>query len=602
MEKKINEKNNNKKEENDFYKDEYVDVINTNDGTVSGGKIISIKDDIMLIKNLKTNKEEQYKKNDNSILKQWKPGRPFLIFNRLDIQLIKSNIWVEGFIININNDKKEITIRYLDKNLELKEENISQNSKRISEIGKFSKNNTNNDKLASDQINNKLFKNRKFVKLNNKQEIKFRQNISNIQLLIKDTKKDGNCMFRAISDQVYGTEENFNLIRQKCMDYISLERDFFEEFIEGGKNFFDEYINLKRKNRVWGDDIELQALSELYNRPIEIYSNSIKPLRTFHESKINFKRDDNNNKNYNIIPIRLSYHGKNHYNSIIPKRTNVIEWKKYRDNLIKLNNGEYENKVLNQIKMDKKNKKNFEYDENIKKFFKEKNKNLDDIIDDFILDDDEEIMNNVIQMSLENKTNNNLNNNFQNKVNNNTQNKINNNIQNKINNNIPNKINNNTQNKINNNIQNKINNNIPNKINNNTQNKINNNIQNKINNNIPNKINNNTQNKINNKTQNKINNNTQLKKNNNIQNKINNNIQNKKNNNIQNKKNNNIQNKINNNIQNTINNENDLDYYSIPSIQIALEYGFSLDDAIMAYSIYGNNQELILDYLYSMKE
>ena len=88
MEKKINEKNNNKKEENDFYKDEYVDVINTNDGTVSGGKIISIKDDIMLIKNLKTNKEEQYKKNDNSILKQWKPGRPFLIFNRLDIQLI----------------------------------------------------------------------------------------------------------------------------------------------------------------------------------------------------------------------------------------------------------------------------------------------------------------------------------------------------------------------------------------------------------------------------------------------------------------------------------------------------------------------------------
>jgi hypothetical protein len=140
--------------------------------------------------------------------------------------------------------------------------------------------------------------------------------------------------------------------------------------------------------------------------------------------------------------------------------------------------------------MDKKNKKNFEYDENIKKFFKEKNKNLDDIIDDFILDDDEEIMNNVIQMSLENKTNNNLNNNFQNKVNNNTQNKINNNIQNKINNNI----------------------------------------------------------------------------------------------------------------QNTINNENDLDYYSIPSIQIALEYGFSLDDAIMAYSIYGNNQELILDYLYSMKE
>ena len=526
MEKKIYEqKKINKKEENDFNKDEKIDVINTIDGTVSGGKILSIKDNIILIKNLKTNKEEEYKQNDNSILKQWKPGRPFLIFNRIDFQLMKSNIWVEGLIININNDKKEITIRYLDKKLELKEENISQDSKRIAEIGKYTKNNINNDKLTSDEINKKLFKNRNFVKLNNKQEIKFRQNISNIQFLIKDTKRDGNCMFRAISDQVYGTEEKFNLIRQKCMDYILLEKDFFEEFIEGGKNFFDEYINLKRKNGVWGDDIELQALSELYNRPIEIYSNSIKPLRTFHESKKDFKRDDDNIKKNNIVPIRLSYHGKKHYNSIIPKRTNVIEWKKFRDNLIKLNNGEYENKILNHLKIEKENKKNFEYDDNIKNFFKE-NKNLDDLINDYILDDDEEIMNNVIQMSLDNKINNNQNKNIQNKIKNNTQQTINKN----------------TQEKKNNNTQNKINKNIKNKINNNTQNKINNNIRNKIKNDI--------QNKNNNKN----------------------------------------------------NNEKDLDYYSIPSIQTALEYGFSLDDAIMAYSIYGNNQDLILDYLYSMKE
>ena len=250
-----------------------------------------------------------------------------------------------------------------------------------------------------------------------------------------------------------------------------IRKDFFEEFIEGGKNFFDEYINLKRKNGVWGDDIELQALSELYNRPIEIYSNSIKPLRTFHESKKDFKRDDDNIKKNNIVPIRLSYHGKKHYNSIIPKRTNVIEWKKFRDNLITLNNGEYENKILNQIKIDKENKRNFEYDDNIKKFFERKNKNLDDLIGDYILDDDEEIINNVIQMSLNDQTNNNQNNNTKNNNNNNTQNKINNNIQNKNNNNIQNKNNNNIQNKNNNNTQYKKNNNTPNKINNNTQNK-----------------------------------------------------------------------------------------------------------------------------------
>lgn len=57
---------------------------------------------------------------------------------------------------------------------------------------------------------------------------------------------------------------------------------------------------------MWGDDIELQALSEIYNCPIEIYAYRAEPMRTFHEEKFN-----NSNK-----PIRLSYHGNEHYNSV----------------------------------------------------------------------------------------------------------------------------------------------------------------------------------------------------------------------------------------------------------------------------------------------
>ena len=50
------------------------------------------------------------------------------------------------------------------------------------------------------------------------------------------------------------------------------------------------------------------------------------------------------------------------------------------------------------------------------------------------------------------------------------------------------------------------------------------------------------------------------------------------------------------------NNKNEMDYFSIPSIQTALEFGFSLDDAILAFSIYGDNSDLVLQYLYSMQE
>ena len=61
----------------------------------------------------------------------------------------------------------------------------------------------------------------------------------------------------------------------------------------------------KKVNGVWGDDIEIQALSEIYNRPIEIYAYSNVPMRTFHE------------QDEGAEPFRLSYHGKSHYNSVI---------------------------------------------------------------------------------------------------------------------------------------------------------------------------------------------------------------------------------------------------------------------------------------------
>lgn len=474
----------------DFYYDENVDVVNTEEGTVSEGKIIAIRGEILLIQNLKTNKEEQYKRSDNCILKQWKPGRPFLIFNRIDIELINTNYWVEGLIININDENNEITVRYLDKNKEIKEEMINKNSERISPIGEHtSRRSHNSEMLTSDEINKKLFKNRKFVKLNKKQENKFRENISNMNLFIKDIVGDGNCMFRAISDQVYGSEEKYDLLRQKCMDYLLIERDFFEQFVEGGKNGFDEYINMKRKNGVWGDDIELQALSEIYNRPIEIYSNSTKPLKTFHENKNEFKREGNekinNDCNDFVMPIRISYHGKNHYNSIVPNKENLNQWRKFRNCFLKEKNGEYEDKVLEQVKLNKENKKIIEENEKARKLFMEKrNKYLDDLLDDIILEEDEEE-----KIKKENKNN-----------------------------------------------------------------------YDKM--------------EI-------IMKQSELEKNEEdmINSAIKMSLENKNN-----------------------NNKNEMDYFSIPSIQTALEFGFSLDDAILAFSIYGDNSDLVLQYLYSMQE
>jgi OTU domain-containing protein 5 len=42
---------------------------------------------------------------------------------------------------------------------------------------------------------------------------------------IKEMEGDGNCLFRAVSDQIYnGDQSHYDLIRQYCMDYIQSEK------------------------------------------------------------------------------------------------------------------------------------------------------------------------------------------------------------------------------------------------------------------------------------------------------------------------------------------------------------------------------------------
>ncbi|CAI9778321.1 unnamed protein product [Fraxinus pennsylvanica] len=121
---------------------------------------------------------------------------------------------------------------------------------------------------------------------------------------------DGNCLFRAVADQVYGDSEQYDLVRQMCIDYMERERDHFSQFITEG---FTTYCKRKRRDKVYGNNVEIQALSEMYNRPIHIYSYSTEPINTFHGSY-----------NTDTPPIRLSYHHGNHYNSLFDPRRLTI--------------------------------------------------------------------------------------------------------------------------------------------------------------------------------------------------------------------------------------------------------------------------------------
>ncbi|KAK0146275.1 OTU domain-containing protein 5-A [Merluccius polli] len=121
--------------------------------------------------------------------------------------------------------------------------------------------------------------------------------------VIKKMKEDGACLFRAVADQVYGDQDMHEVVRKHCMDYLMKNADYFSNYVTED---FTTYINRKRKNNCHGNHIEMQAMAEMYNRPVEVYQDGTEPINTFHGIHQN-----------NDEPIRVSYHRNIHYNSIV---------------------------------------------------------------------------------------------------------------------------------------------------------------------------------------------------------------------------------------------------------------------------------------------
>ncbi|XP_072350528.1 OTU domain-containing protein 5-like [Scyliorhinus torazame] len=111
------------------------------------------------------------------------------------------------------------------------------------------------------------------------------------------------------ADQVYGDQDMHDVVRKHCMDYLVKNADYFSNYVTED---FTTYINRKRMSSCHGNHIEMQAMAEMYNRPVEVYQYSmageenLEPINTFHG--IHQTEDE---------PIRVSYHRNIHYNSVV---------------------------------------------------------------------------------------------------------------------------------------------------------------------------------------------------------------------------------------------------------------------------------------------
>jgi len=146
-------------------------------------------------------------------------------------------------------------------------------------------------------------------RLNEETERRFIQILHNFHgLVMHPSLPDGNCLFRSVADQMYGDQSFHDIVREATMNWMTKERDHYSQYISED---FEDYIARKRIEKVFGNHLELQAISELYNRRIEVFDVEEFVRKPDSKPKNLFQND------YKGAPIRLSYHNRNHYNSIV---------------------------------------------------------------------------------------------------------------------------------------------------------------------------------------------------------------------------------------------------------------------------------------------
>ena len=120
---------------------------------------------------------------------------------------------------------------------------------------------------------------------------------------------DGNCLFTTVGHQIYGDISLHGLIREKCCDYMEFFSNRFFKYIDQDRYVdFADYLDEMRTLGEWGGNLEITALSELYQRRVEIYDQQTTPRLSFSES-VNYNNDH--------PPIRMTYKYGVHYDSVV---------------------------------------------------------------------------------------------------------------------------------------------------------------------------------------------------------------------------------------------------------------------------------------------
>ena len=158
-------------------------------------------------------------------------------------------------------------------------------------------------------------------------------------LSIRRVPGEGNCLFAAVSDQLFNTDSNHAAVRDFCVSHMRCQPDRFA-IDKDEHETVDEYFHRMSQDKEWAGEPELQAIAEMTCRPIHIYLVDKKGKARQVPYIISYKKTDVK-KTDNREPIVLIYINGNHYDSVKPSilATNANNEAMEKENLLKGNPG-----------------------------------------------------------------------------------------------------------------------------------------------------------------------------------------------------------------------------------------------------------------------
>jgi len=134
---------------------------------------------------------------------------------------------------------------------------------------------------------------------------KFKVMLAGKKLRLANVRGDGNCFFRAIADQLYGSEFRHNKLRKDVVDHLKANKEEYRLFMENDIKI-DKYIRLMSRDGQWGGQLEMSILAKIHKFNIIMY-------------QVDY--DDNAQEFHpwntkGLKTVHVTYHRGRHYNSV----------------------------------------------------------------------------------------------------------------------------------------------------------------------------------------------------------------------------------------------------------------------------------------------